>query len=35
MYRNSSKDLLLNVPIPATFGYSTQLQNIGKKKIRV
>lgn len=30
VYDNSSKDLLLSVPIPSTFGYSTQLQNIGK-----
>ena len=29
-YHNSSKDLLLNVPVPSTFGYSTQLQNVGK-----
>ena len=29
-YNNTSKDLLLNVPIASTFGYSTQLQNIGK-----
>lgn len=30
IYNNTSKDLLLNVPIPPTYGYSTQLQNIGK-----
>jgi len=30
LYNNSSKDLLLNVPIASTYGYSTQLQNIGK-----
>ena len=30
IYRNTSKDLLLNVPIPSTYGYSSQLQNIGK-----
>ncbi len=29
-YNNSSSNLLLNVPIASTFGYSTQLQNIGK-----
>ncbi|MEO6611914.1 MAG: TonB-dependent receptor [Chitinophagaceae bacterium] len=29
-YNNTSRDLLLNVPIASTFGYSTQLQNIGK-----
>ena len=29
-YNNTSKDLLLNVPIASTYGYSTQLQNIGK-----
>ena len=30
VYNNASKNLLLNVPVPSTFGYSTQLQNIGK-----
>ena len=30
MYNNSSKNLLLNVPIASTYGYSTQLQNVGK-----
>lgn len=30
IYNNTSKDLLLNVPIPPTYGYSSQLQNIGK-----
>jgi len=30
IYDNTSKDLLLNVPIASTYGYSTQLQNIGK-----
>lgn len=30
IYRNTSDKLLLNVPIPSTYGYSTQLQNIGK-----
>ncbi len=29
-YNNSSKDLLLNVPIASTYGYATQLQNVGK-----
>lgn len=29
-YHNSSRDLLLDVPVASTFGYSTQLQNIGK-----
>ncbi|HUS03028.1 MAG TPA: TonB-dependent receptor [Chitinophagaceae bacterium] len=29
-YNNASKDLLLNVPIDPSFGYTTQLQNIGK-----
>ncbi len=29
-YNNSAKNLLLNVPIASTYGYSTQLQNIGK-----
>lgn len=30
IYNNSSKDLLLNVPIAPTYGYTTQLQNVGK-----
>ena len=30
IYNNTSSKLLLNVPIAPTFGYSTQLQNIGK-----
>lgn len=30
IYRNVSKDLLLNPPINTTFGYTSQLQNIGK-----
>ncbi len=30
VYKNNTKDLLLNVPVASTFGYSTQLQNIGK-----
>lgn len=29
-YRNSSKDLLLSVPVASTFGYSSQIQNVGK-----
>lgn len=29
-YNNSAKNLLLNVPIASTYGYGTQLQNIGK-----
>ncbi len=29
-YLNSSKDLLLNVPIASTFGYASQLQNVGE-----
>lgn len=29
-YNNSSKNLLLNVPIASTYGYTTQLQNIGQ-----
>jgi TonB-dependent starch-binding outer membrane protein SusC len=28
-YQKKTKDLLLNVPIPSTSGYSTQLKNIG------
>jgi outer membrane receptor protein involved in Fe transport len=30
VYNNSSKDLLLDVPIATTYGYLSQLQNIGK-----
>lgn len=30
VYNNSSNNLLLNVPIASTYGYSTQLQNIGR-----
>jgi TonB-linked SusC/RagA family outer membrane protein len=30
LYNNVSKDLLLTVPVAPTFGYTTQLQNIGK-----
>lgn len=30
IYNNSSSKLLLNVPISGTFGYASQLQNIGK-----
>ncbi|HKB45520.1 MAG TPA: TonB-dependent receptor, partial [Chitinophagaceae bacterium] len=29
-YNNTSKDLLLNVPFASTYGYTSQLQNIGK-----
>ncbi|MGG9964629.1 SusC/RagA family TonB-linked outer membrane protein [Ferruginibacter sp. SUN106] len=32
VYSNESKDLLLNVPIASTYGYSTQLQNVGKTR---
>ncbi len=28
-YRNNTKDLLINVPVPTSSGYTTQLQNIG------
>ncbi|OYU54318.1 MAG: SusC/RagA family protein [Chitinophagaceae bacterium BSSC1] len=30
VYNNNAKNLLLNVPIASTYGYATQLQNIGK-----
>lgn len=30
VYYNNAKNLLLNVPIASTYGYSSQLQNIGK-----
>ncbi len=33
-YINDSKDLLLNVPVASTYGYATQLQNIGKTQNR-
>lgn len=29
-YVNNSRDLLLNVPIASTYGYATQIQNIGQ-----
>jgi len=28
-YRNKTKDLLVNVPVPTTSGYTTQIQNVG------
>jgi TonB-dependent starch-binding outer membrane protein SusC len=34
LYDNSSDNLLLNVPIASTYGYSTQLQNVGKTSNR-
>lgn len=34
VYNNQAKNLLLNVPIASTFGYSSQLQNIGKTSNR-
>jgi TonB-linked SusC/RagA family outer membrane protein len=34
VYENKTKDLLLNVPIAPTFGYSTQLQNVGSTRNR-
>jgi TonB-dependent starch-binding outer membrane protein SusC len=34
VYKNNSKDLLLNVPVASTFGYSTQIQNVGKTESR-
>jgi TonB-linked SusC/RagA family outer membrane protein len=30
IYNNTSDQLLLNVPIAATYGYTTQLQNVGR-----
>ena len=33
-YINNSKDLLLNVPVASTYGYASQLQNIGKTQNR-
>jgi TonB-linked SusC/RagA family outer membrane protein len=33
-YNSTSKDLLLNVPVPTVTGYTTQLQNIGKVQNR-
>jgi len=34
VYKNTSKDLLLRVPVASTYGYATQLQNIGKTSNR-
>jgi hypothetical protein len=34
VYENTSKNLLLNVPIASTYGYQAQLQNIGKTSNR-
>lgn len=34
VYDNKTKDLLLNVPIASTYGYTTQLQNIGATRNR-
>lgn len=34
LYHNTSKDLLLFVPIASTYGYTTQYQNIGKTSNR-
>jgi TonB-dependent starch-binding outer membrane protein SusC len=34
VYNNQSSDLLLNVPIAPTYGYTSQLQNIGKTQNR-
>jgi TonB-linked SusC/RagA family outer membrane protein len=34
LYNNSSKDLLLFVPIASTYGYTSQYQNIGKTNNR-
>jgi TonB-linked SusC/RagA family outer membrane protein len=34
LYRKTTKDLLLQVAVPATLGYSTQLQNIGSVRNR-
>lgn len=31
-FNNTTKDLLLNVPIASTFGYARQLQNMGRTK---
>jgi TonB-linked SusC/RagA family outer membrane protein len=31
-YRNTSKDLLLDVPIAPTYGYTSQLQNVGRTR---
>ena len=32
-YENNTKDLLLNVPIASTYGYTKQLQNVGSSTI--
>jgi TonB-linked SusC/RagA family outer membrane protein len=33
-YQNDTHDLLINVPIPSTSGYTTQLQNVGSTRNR-
>lgn len=34
IYNNTSKNLLLSVPIASTYGYATQLQNVGRTSNR-
>jgi len=34
VYRNSTKDLLINTPVPTSAGYSNQLQNVGSTSNR-
>ncbi len=34
VYENKTKDLLLSVPIASTYGYTTQLQNVGATRNR-
>lgn len=31
-YQNTTKNLLINVPVPTSSGYATQLQNVGKTR---
>jgi len=34
VYRNTTKDLLINVPVPTSSGYTTQIQNVGSTENR-
>jgi len=34
LYKNTTKDLLINVPISTSLGYSTQIQNVGSTENR-
>ncbi|HPG12109.1 MAG TPA: TonB-dependent receptor, partial [Chitinophagaceae bacterium] len=34
VYKNTTKDLLINVPVPTSSGYTTQIQNVGSTENR-